>query len=233
MNATRYTAADLRGMTLTELAEIGKSCNPPLFFDKHHNKRTRAKRILDAYAASDLASDSTDPKSPPFTPADSPHNPGARNPEFERLIDSRPLEGEEAADNASQRGGSRPGAGRPEGMTDEIALYNRLSKQPHPGVKMAVEKLFDRWAAKVGTKTIVPDKEKMVALALTWTHVYEISPVRGLLPPWVVVLLSCVWMTYVVMDDTATAAREFRERKRLGIPDVKDAVVTTFEPKGS
>jgi hypothetical protein len=209
MNATRYLPKDLRKMTLAQLAEVGEPLG--LVFTKNHNKQERATRILAAYAAGDVvpAEDS------PSTTAGPPHtDPGGPKPNFERLIDGDTLEDEDATQTAS-RGGSRPGAGRPEGMTDEIAAYNRLSKQPHPAVKMAVEKLFDIWATRTDCPEIRLSKEEAVALALPWTHAYELSPLSGKIPPGVMVVLTCLWTTAMIVDGKARLAREHRRPRTI------------------
>jgi hypothetical protein len=215
MEATikRYTAKDLKGYRLNDLDQIGDQIG--LTFTKNHTKAERAKRILQRYAEMDLATDSG-PESPPFTPA----GPGASKPEFERLIDSQPGEEEGADTDAPQRGGSRPGAGRPEGMTDEIAAYNRLSKQPHPFVKQAIEKIFDAWAARVDCPQIRLSKEEAVALALPWTHALELSGLGNRIPPWLMVVLSCIWSTAMIVDGKAAIARQAKKVKSVPVENL-------------
>ncbi len=197
--ANRFTVQQLRKMTLAELEQHGTEFG--LLFNKNHPRAERVRRIAAAYSERDLATDSV--------PSDASSTPprvsaGLPKPEFERLIDSPELPEDLPS---AQRGGERPGAGRPEGMTEEIAAYNRLSKQPHPGIRMAIEKLFDKWAARSQCPALKLSKEEAFALALPWTNVYEISPIAGKLPPWFTVLLSCLWATWSIVDTKAELAR--------------------------
>ena len=213
MNATiqRYTAKELKGFRLSDLDQIGDQIG--LTFGKNHSKAERAKRIVARYAEMDLDADGEGARpSPPFTPVQP--GPGAPKPAFEQLIDGDPATSTAADDQPEGRGGARPGAGRPEGMTDEIAAYNRLSKQPHPFVKQAVEKIFDAWAARADCAEIRLSKEEAVALALPYTHALELSGLGNRIPPWAMVGLSCIWSTAMIVDAKAALVRKVREAKR-------------------
>jgi hypothetical protein len=211
MNVTRYTGKQLKGMTLTDLAGIGEDLG--LAFTKNHTKQERARRILSAYADQDLHAD---PDSPPSSP---PHTdrqgPGVPKPDFERLIDTGSLDGDGVDTPTPQRGGARPGAGRPEGMTAEIAAYNQLSRQPHPFVKQAIEKVFDAWAVRADCPEIRLSKDEAVALALPYTHALELSGLGNRIPPWAMVGLSCIWSTAMIVDCKAALARQARQAKRV------------------
>lgn len=201
MTATRYAARELQRMTLAQLQEHGGELG--LAFNKNHSRRERIKRIIAAYTEGDIDV----PPSSHTTTGDQTPGP-LPQPEFERLIDAPadlPLE--------HQRGGERPGAGRPPGMTEEIATYNRLSQQPHPAIKMGVEKVFELWSRRTKCPAVRLSKEEAVALALPWTHAYELSPLHDKIPPWLMVVLSCLWTTAVIFDSKAAVAREWRDRQ--------------------
>jgi len=202
MTATtaRFTMPQLRKMTLAELEEIGREFG--LTFNKNASKSQRTKRILSAYAAADV----DDPEPPPSCSAQTP---GSPKPDFERLIDGDIADAQTGVPS-SEWGGARPGAGRPPGMTEEIAAYNRLSQQPHPAIKMGVEKIFDLWSRRTGCPAMKLTKEEAVALALPWTQAYELSPLNGKIPPWLAVLCACVWSTAIIVDSKAAAARDWR-----------------------
>jgi hypothetical protein len=207
---TKYSAKELKGMSLAVLSEVGEDLG--LTFGKNHSKAERAKRILAAYADLSLSAGSV-PDSPP-SHAD-PHTPqGSPKPDFERLIDGPPDEHDADATPSGSRGGARPGAGRPEGMTAEIAAYNQLSKQPHPAIRMGIERAFELWADRVKCPEVKLSKEEAVALALPWTQAYELSPLHGRLPPSLMVVLSCVWSTAMIVSGKARMAREAAAHRR-------------------
>jgi len=199
MNVMRYSAKDLRSMTLKALEETGRQLG--LDFTKNHNRAERAKRILAKYAEQDLATPPLGHTSGELSP--SPVQ-GSPKPAFEALIDG------EAADveDSPPRGGARPGAGRPEGMTEEIAQYNRLSKQPHPAVKQALEMIFETWAVRTKCREIALTKEEAFDIALPWTNALELMGVTRHIPPWLMVVLSCIWTTANLIKCKAALARE-------------------------
>ncbi len=206
----RYAPKELRDMTLKGLEEIGSGLG--LSFTKNHNRAKRARMILDRYAEQDL--EQTSPHDPPSHTVAALGEP---KPEFERLLrdgDSCTTPSPDFGRPESQRGGVRPGAGRPEGMTAEICAYNRLSAQPHPAIKDLIEKLFDKWAATARCPEIRLTKEEAVALALPWTHAYELSPIGGHIPPWLSVAFMCVWSTWSIVDRKAALAREAARKRK-------------------
>ncbi len=191
-------------MTLKGLDQAGTELG--LSFTKNHNRAKRARMILDKYAEQDL--DQASHTGPPSH--SEPVSLGEAKPEFERLL----ADSHDAPGLDSQRGGLRPGAGRPEGMTAEICAYNRLSTQPHPAIKSMIEKLFDKWAQLTECPEIRLTKEEAVALALPWTHAYELSPIGGKLPPWVSVAFMCLWSSWSIVDAKAALARAAAKRRR-------------------
>ncbi|HER19484.1 MAG TPA: hypothetical protein ENO14_00380 [Chromatiales bacterium] len=224
----RHTVEELKAMSRRELTAHAKHFG--LKFNKNHNCEERAKRILAAYADEDLRMrpDAGSPSSA-ATPAATP---GGPRPRFEALIDGvSSSDADQETPNATpgQRGGARPGAGRPEGVTEEVAAYNRLSKQPNPMVKMAVEKLFEKWSQRAQCPEVRLTKEEAFALALPWTHAIELSPLRGSIPPWIMVALTCTWTTFAIADSKAGLAREAAQRRRLSLQDPVDATEANFE----
>jgi hypothetical protein len=220
---TRCDAETLEGMSLKELEAVGREFG--LRFSKNVNLANRCRKILARQAEQQFDDDDSHEGSSPSSPFPSQ---GERKPEFERLVSEPPLDATEPDTPATSRGGARPGAGRPEGMTEEIAAYERLSKLPHPGIKQALEKLFEKWSQRVRCPEVKLTKEEAVALALPWTHAYELSPIRGKIPPWLMVGIMCTWSTWAIIDTKSTIAREHAKRQRLGIPDKADATDAQF-----
>jgi len=204
---TRYTPKDLRAMSLKSLDEVGKSLH--LEFTKNHNRAERSKRILAAYADLDLAGDS------PI----SPHPDGATlagpKPEFERLIES--AESDVEADNETpQRGGARPGAGRPPGMTDDLSRLSHLSPQPHPVVKSILSGMFQSWSLAAKCPEIALTEMEAVDLALPWSQTLEYMGITERIPPWLHLGIMTIWATVNMVKRKAGLAREaVKHRKQV------------------
>ncbi len=201
-------------MTLKALEAIAAELREQgveISFTKNHSREKRAKMILAGYNELDLKADGRGSNSP--SPSEGPLSLSEPKPLFERLIDG---ETEAAPQDVQgpQRGGLRPGAGRPEGMTDELATYQRLSKQPHPVVKDIIEKIFDKWSERVGCPAVKLTKDQAVALALPWTHAYELSPIGGKIPPWMSVAFMCIWTSYSIAGEKFTIAREHLKKRK-------------------
>lgn len=192
-------------MTLKALEKIGTDLG--LSFTKNHSREKRARMILDAYNELDLSAPADSP------PSTDPLALGEPKPAFEQLIDG-PSDAAAQEDTGPQRGGARPGAGRPEGMTDELAAYGRLSPLPHPAIKAFLERFFDAWSRRVNCPEIKLNKEEAVALALAWTHAYDLTPFKGRLPPWLMVLIECAWTTYAIGGKRLDLAAEAAKRRR-------------------
>lgn len=197
----RYTAKELRAMTLKELDAVGKDFG--LQFTKHHTRWERSRRILAAYTEADLALEET--SEPPSTPADQ----GEPRPAFESLVDG-PVSPTDADDSTAppQRGGIRPGSGRPEGMTDALAAYKRLPKQPHPAVQQAIEMLFQTWSVQAKCPAVALTEDEAFDLALPWTQALDLMGVAQRIPPWLMVTLTCLWSTATIAKAKAAVARQ-------------------------
>jgi hypothetical protein len=86
------------------------------------------------------------------------------------LVDS-PGEADELP--GSNRGGPRPGAGRPLGMTDDKAAVRNLPQIANATVKAICAGVFDAWAAKAGVPQLALSDEEAEALALPMTQLQE------------------------------------------------------------
>jgi len=199
MTTTRYTPKDLNGMTLKSLEQAATELG--LTVTKNHSRAKRARLILDKYNELDLASSSDDPPSKdPLTLADP-------KPAFERLIDGSTMADAVGQGDTPppQRGGVRPGAGRPEGMTDELAAFNRLSKIPHPAIKATLQSLFSAWAARTCDDVRLTEPEA-IDLALSWTNTLELVGVAQRIPLWTQVVLCNLWTTFNIVAKKRTIA---------------------------
>ncbi len=196
-------------MTLRELEEIGRGLQ--LEFSKNHNRATRARRILDAYAQLDLAT------SPPVSPfGDSLPDQTEPKPEFERLIDGQPVD-EGTDSQAPQRGGARPGAGRPMGQTEAKARMEHLSDRPHPFFVAFFSELFEAWARGARCPQIALSKEEAMELALPWTQLCEYMGIAQRIPPWLALGVMTLWTTASIFRAKAALAREAAEQRRAQV----------------
>jgi len=193
-------------MSLKSLAEVGGKLG--LTFSKNHNRKTRAEKILAAYNEVDTSSRIPDSSSPLSAEPTLLHE---QKPAFEKLCSgpSPQLAGSDPAEADAQpkRGGVRAGAGRPEGMTDELAAYNRLPQQPHPAIREMFELLFRTWAARVKCDEVALTKDQAFELALPWTQAAHLAGVTDRIPAWLMVALACVWSTANMVTAKASIAR--------------------------
>ncbi len=106
------------------------------------------------------------------------------------------------------RGGERDGAGRPLGMTDELAFYKRLPQQPHPAIRDFLRLAFHTWAAKSKCPAVELTEDEAFDLALPWTQAAHVAGVMDKLPAWLMVTLTCIWTTANMVGVKARVARE-------------------------
>ena len=127
------------------------------------------------------------------------------NPGFEQLVKAPELK----KDN---RGGLRPGAGRPQGVTDDLAAVNRLPEKANEALCAVIEMPFDLWS----------DLNKMPELALTKDEARKIGlPVTQLMEfyfPGKIPVIAWVWMS--LLGSTANILKPrlklLRQRKAAG-----------------
>lgn len=183
----RYSLPELRGMKHKELVEVAKPLGVKV--TKNVNKTDAIKRIMAAYATADVDTPE---------PLRSVAEPMPDNPDFESLVRDTDTD---AADvpHAEMRGGTRPGAGRPLGMTAKKAKLANLPNQPHELVLMAVNAAFDLWAAKAQIPELALTKQEAFDLALPYTRLAEFYGVTKWLPEEIMLWVTPVWATYNVM----------------------------------
>jgi len=199
----RYTPKELRAMTLRSLDEVGSGLG--LEFGKNHNRAERSKRILARYADLDVAAETKDP------PSTDPAALGEARPEFERLIQSDALD-VDADTETPQRGGARPGAGRPAGMTDDLSRLSQLSPQPHPVVKSLLSGMFQSWSVAAKCREIALTESEAIELAVPWSQTLEYLGVTERIPPWLHLGVMTLWTTFAIVKQKAAIAREAAKR---------------------
>ena len=90
------------------------------------------------------------------------------NPEFEQLVKGPALEPKKET-----RGGTRPGAGRPMGVGDDLAIVNRLPEKPNELICDCLELPFDFWADVNHIPELALTKEEAKRLGLPVTQLME------------------------------------------------------------
>ena len=202
-----YEAKELASMSLKTLADIGAGLG--LKFTKNHNRSARAKKILAAQAEKTATTKPVRSSAPGETHTASVepilHE---QNPDFERLCETPSIGGDTAESAEAQRGGVRVGAGRPAGMTEEVAAYNNLPQQPNPAIRQLFELAFNTWADRANCPEVALSKEQAHEISLPWTQAAHLAGVTDKIPPWLMVALACIWSTYNMVIVKAKLARE-------------------------
>ena len=201
----RYSPAELADMTMRQMETHAKAEKLNIKFHKSKTKAAVAKEILAAYGARDI--DAAKAGVAEQRPV---------NPEFENLVtpgsvldENENLPANEPTMQVDNRGGARPGAGRPLGMTAERARMTHLSDCPHPAVLGLLEILFEGWAVKVGCPAVALTKEEAFDLALPWTNVLEYAGVAQRIPVWAELAITCTWNTVNILKTKAGIARQY------------------------
>ncbi len=135
------------------------------------NRPELARKILEKQKLNELEEPA--PQSTPETPeTEGPK----RKPEFEDLITER-AESEPVLpqDEKDGRGGTREGAGRTPGLTDEKARVQRVLKNqvPDPNIKFAFECLFQGWESAVDVKGLALSEDEAVTIAVPATNLKD------------------------------------------------------------
>ena len=101
-----------------------------------------------------------------------------QKPEFEKSLQDlagghQPAEEPKTEEKVERRGGARPGAGRPKGVTDDFAAVNRLPDKANKTLVPVLQIPFKTWAKATGVKEMEIDKKDAEELALPVTQLLE------------------------------------------------------------
>jgi hypothetical protein len=225
---TKAKAAELSAMNMRQLQTVIRTEGFDIVVNKSKTKAKVSKEILAAYAARDVdaakGAHTADAAAVPTRPA----NPALENLETRgSALDENQTSAErEPTENVENRGGARPGAGRPAGMTADRARMANLSDCPHPAVLAAVELLFDSWASGVGCPDVALTKDEAKDLALPWTNLLEYAGVAQKIPVWAKVGITCAWSTINTFKMKARIARDFAASRRREVPAASETAVS-------
>jgi hypothetical protein len=136
------------------------------------------------------------------------------NPEFEK----------EASKNVTEpkkenRGGARPGAGRPPGLTDEKAKVKNLPQYPSIPIRQGCQALFDLWssAAKIEQLSLSDEEADLLSLPLTQLQEFYFP---GILPEiagtWIMLIFAATRVVKPRIEIVNQVRAERRAEKQGG-----------------
>lgn len=228
----------MNGKRLQEIANdeaLTTSTGKPLRWTKSHTIKERVKQIMAARSrhAVDTAVAAGSTPGEPKRPA---------NPDFEKLCDSNAVsgispssqgDGQQAITDADAqapdaRGGVRPGAGRPQGMTEERSAVMKLPEVPNKTIKDSLEALFELWSQATKCPDVALTKDEATDLALHWTRLLHMVGVEQKIPDWISEVLGGLWDTYNMLKIKAATARQAAvTRAGASVPAVPQQVEVT------
>jgi hypothetical protein len=132
-------------------------------------------------------------------PEKKPTGPQPPSPEFEAAV--TPPIAEPTETDKDGRGGQRPGAGRPPGLTAVKAKVKNLPQQPNQTIKKGLESLFLLWANRVNVDGLRLSEAEADQLALPVTQLQEFYFPDG------VPEIAWVWMSAAFCIVTITDAK--------------------------
>jgi hypothetical protein len=212
----RYAPSELSGLKPARLQEVATAAGIKKPFHKNLNASARRERILRHYAKLDaaLAEVRPDPNEPRImVPV---------NSAFEAKCDtSGPVVsiGGDAPQTSTApqapdgRGGARPGAGRPLGMTAERARMTHVTDIPHRLYTAGFRMLFAAWAEWVGTDKVELTEQEAIDIALPWSQLGEYLGWNDHVPEWADIILCGLWTTYNTFKSKSKIAREFTKNQ--------------------
>lgn len=139
-----------------------------------------------------------------------------RKPEFEKslqdLAGSHQPEEPKTEEKVESRGGARPGAGRPRGVTDNFAAVNRLPEKANLTLVPVLQIPFKTWAKATGVNKLELDKTDAEKLALPVTQLLEFYfPKR--IPEIAWVWLMFTGTVYNILEPRLDLLAEMRKAK--------------------
>lgn len=144
-----------------------------------------------------------------------------KKPEFEKSLQDlagshQPAEEPKTEEKVERRGGARPGAGRPKGVTDEFAAVNRLPEKANLTLIPVLQIPFALWSKWIGVKEMVLTKDDAKELALPVTQLLEFY-FPGRIPEIAWVWLMMFGTTYRILEPRLEHLARLRKEK-LSVP---------------
>jgi hypothetical protein len=185
---------------LGELHQICWAFNPAIQVHAKDTKGELVKKIIDREDE-----ESKKPSSPSLLTAGT-DDIGPPRPIFE-----------EAAAGPERRGGPRPGAGRPLGMTDEKAAVKNLPKQPNMAIRQGLYVAGQAWAQSVKIPAVAFDDEETDLIALPLSQLQEYY-FPGLIPEIAAVWVSLAYGLARVVKVRLDLIKEVQAARKEGKP---------------
>jgi hypothetical protein len=107
---------------------------------------------------------------PGADPEPKPDIPAPPTDEFDKLT-AAAAEPKPEPEPKDSRGGFRPGAGRPDGLTDLKARIENLPKRADAWMVAALKALFNLWSIKVGIDKVALTEEEALEIALPFSQI--------------------------------------------------------------
>jgi len=155
----------------------------------------------------------------PIVPRDPLRQLEDQKPDFEQTLKDiagshQPAgEGEEKVE---RRGGPRPGAGRPKGVTEDFAAVNRLPEKANETLVPVLRIPFAIWAKSTGVKELELNKDEAKDLALPVTQLLEFY-FPGRIPEIAWVWLMFAGTTYRILEPRMDLLTEKRKEKSSSV----------------
>lgn len=164
-------------------------------------------------------------------------------PAFENLckkddiIDDQASEQDEAIPPiVENRGGVRPGAGRPIGATEINVLANRAlqNETPDPTIKFLVQSFFSGWAKFSGIKEIEinDDEAKLLSLPVTNYMILKNKSV-GLPPEAMIAIAGIIAIQQVFLPRLGMFLKKVKDKKDANRADSKISIGQTGQRENS
>jgi len=131
-------------------------------------------------------------------------------PAFESAMASSALIEEPKKDG---RGGARPGAGRPKGITDELSIVNKLPEKANLQMVPVIQMPFRFWARRTGVPEMALSKEDAEEWALP---IYQLLSIYfpGKIPEIAWIWLNFTGVTIRIMDSRLDLLAQKRSEKQ-------------------
>jgi len=200
----------LQAMQRRELVALCQLYEPPVPYKRSWKSKQIAKAVREREIYEENRQQvEQGPEKPTETQGQRP-----RNPAFEQAVGGQ-LSPEPVAET---RGGARPGAGRPKGMTDVKAAVKNLPQQPNQTILMGVKTLFSLLARQVRVPEVELSEDEAEQLALPVTQLQEFYLPDGI-PEIAWVWASAGFTFYQIAESRIkiiNAARKAKQDEKAG-----------------
>lgn len=212
MDEQKKYQKELRKKKIGELRKIAGRFEPPIKLKPSWTRDKISKLILQRRMDAERGLSASQEKgvSHPSVFAQERKEQQPVNPEFEQAVKVE-------EPTVEKRGGVRPGAGRPKGLTDEKAKVRHLPQISSTPIKQGVQSLFDFWASAAKIEQLALSEDEAEKLSLPITQLQEFY-FPGILPEiagtWIM-LIFAVSRIVKPRIDMVNVVRKQRKETRI------------------